>query len=73
MLYTHGGNFTAHMTIKYLDTTLPKNGFLRVHRSYLINQMHVKSIEKNHLFVPNEEIPIGENYKDSVKKMLIME
>jgi len=73
MLYTHNGNFIVHMTMKYLATILPQNEFLRVHRSYLINQVHIKAIGKNHLFVANEEIPIGENYKDSVKKMLIME
>lgn len=73
MLYTHDGNFIVHMTMKYLALILPQNEFLRVHRSYLINQAKVKAIGKNQLFVANEEIPIGENYKDSVKKMLIVE
>ncbi len=63
LLYTTNGNLIVHMTMKYLAGLLPPNKFIRVHRSYLINQLHVNSVEKNQLLIKNEKIPIGESYK----------
>jgi DNA-binding LytR/AlgR family response regulator len=36
----------AH-SIKFFETFLETHGFLRVHRSYMINPSHVKNLNKN--------------------------
>lgn len=64
MLYTSSGNLIVHMTMKYLNELLPENQFLRVHRSYLVNQAHISSIGKNQIQINEIEIPIGEHYKE---------
>lgn len=64
MLYTSSGNLIVHMTMKYLNELLPENQFLRVHRSYLVNQAHISSIGKNQIQINEVEIPIGEHYKE---------
>lgn len=66
MLYTLAGNLIVHMTMKYLNELLPTNQFMRVHRSYLVNKLHITSIGKNQMLVKAIEIPIGEYYKESV-------
>jgi len=67
MLYTKNGNYIVHMTMKYLSELLPSSQFLRVHRSYLINKIFIKSISKNQVQVNDIEIPIGESYKKILK------
>lgn len=62
-LHTTNGRYLTHMTMKYLNELLPASTFLRVHRSYLINRMYVNRIERNAVYIKNEPIPVGENYR----------
>ncbi|WP_199118766.1 LytTR family DNA-binding domain-containing protein [Pedobacter sp. ASV28] len=66
MLYTRNGNFMVHMTMKYLEELLPKKQFVRIHRSYLINQDYLLEMGKNQVRIHNVEIPIGENYRKNL-------
>jgi DNA-binding LytR/AlgR family response regulator len=66
MLYTMSGNLIVHMTMKYLNELLPENLFIRVHRSYLVNQSHITIIGKSQIQLNGIEIPIGEHYKETL-------
>lgn len=48
-----------------LETILCNKGFSRIHRSYIINIKHVKSIQKNKVIIADKRIPISESYKNS--------
>jgi two-component system, response regulator PdtaR len=39
--------------------------FVRVHRSFAINMEHLTSFNENAIFINDEEIPMGRNYKDA--------
>lgn len=41
-------------------------GFLRIHRSYIVNQEKVTALTKNDIEIGDIEIPIGESYKARV-------
>lgn len=69
LLHTNKGNLIVHMTMKYLAELLPGNEFLRIHRSYLVNQLYISSIGKNHVYLNGTEIPIGESYKEALRKV----
>lgn len=46
-----------------LEQNLATKGFARIHRSYIINIKHVKSIQKNKVIIDDKRIPISESYK----------
>jgi DNA-binding LytR/AlgR family response regulator len=46
-----------------LEQNLSNKGFARIHRSYIINIKHVKSIQKNKVIIDDKRIPISESYK----------
>lgn len=50
-------------TFKNMMTLLPENQFFRIHKSYIIAIDKIKSIERNHVVINNERIPIGESYR----------
>ena len=55
---------TTLFRLKNMETTLPADGFLRVHRSYIVNLKRIASYTKGRIFLDNGEyIPLGENYK----------
>lgn len=65
-LHIEGGpTITTLFRLKNMETTLPANLFLRVHRSYIVNLKRISSYTKGRIFLDNGEyIPLGENYKE---------
>ncbi len=45
MLYGKGGKYLKQKTMKYFETHLPADKFVRVHRSYIANIEHIEKIE----------------------------
>jgi DNA-binding LytR/AlgR family response regulator len=68
-LYTTRGTYMTHMTMKYLAGLLPGVGFLRVHRSYLVNRSFVDRVDRFVVSVRGEQIPVGENYRQVVRSI----
>lgn len=56
---------TTLFRLKNMETSLPAENFLRVHRSYIVNLKRIASYTKGRIFLDNGEyIPLGENYKE---------
>lgn len=56
---------TTLFRLKNMEAALPQEGFLRVHRSYIVNLKRISSYTKGRIFLDNGEyIPLGENYKE---------
>jgi two-component system LytT family response regulator len=52
--------------LKNMETVLPSETFMRVHRSYIINLSYISGYTKGRVFLAGEEyVPIGENYKEN--------
>lgn len=65
-----GNNITAKYKISDLEAELQGKGFLRIHRSYLINLKKVTAFTTYDIEIGNTEIPIGASYKEYVFKAL---
>ncbi|WP_343696739.1 LytTR family DNA-binding domain-containing protein [Flavobacterium sp.] len=63
-IYTTDNKFTLTLiSLIKLENLLSNKGFSRIHRSYIINIKHVKSIQKNKVLISDKRIPISESYK----------
>lgn len=59
------------MSMKKLEDTLPKDRFMRVHRSFIVNLNTITTIERNRIiYDENIYIPVSEQYKDNFKKYI---
>lgn len=63
---TENEKILALFSLKKLETELPKNQFLRIHKSYIVAIKHVKAIEGNTLYLGDLALPVGNNYKERV-------
>lgn len=62
---------TTLMRMKNIETQLPENLFMRVHRSFIVNLNQVRVIERNRIIFDEKiYIPIGEQYKENFQKFL---
>ncbi len=54
-----------HSTMKSIEEKLPKEMFMRIHRSYIVNLDNVTTIERYRIIFGEERIPISKQYKES--------
>jgi DNA-binding LytR/AlgR family response regulator len=65
-IHTTDNKFTLTLiSLIKLENLLSSKGFSRIHRSYIINIKHVKSIQKNKVLISDKRIPISESYKNA--------
>jgi DNA-binding LytR/AlgR family response regulator len=58
------------MSMKSLEEMLPKDRFIRVHRSYIVQPKKIKTIERNRIVFGKEYIPISDSYKEAFQDFL---
>jgi len=68
-LYLKDDMLVSHEKISSYEGLLPANNFLRVHKSFIVALDKIKSIEGNRINVENHKIPIGQTYKENIKKL----
>ena len=54
------------MRLKNLEDTLPKEDFVRVHKSFIVRLDRIEAIERNHILIGQNRIPIGEAYQEAL-------
>lgn len=58
-------------TMREYDTKLMHSGFIRIHKSYLVNYRYIDSIEKNDIKLTcGKKLPLSRNRVDEVKKKM---
>ena len=71
MLYTNSKKMMVYVTIKSLEEQLPANSFIKVHKSFIVNILKVKSIEGNMINIAEAKIPISQNLRDTVINKIV--
>ena len=65
IILENGESVTTFMRLKHMEENLPKDRFMRVHRSFIIQLNKIKAVEKNRAMITAKvHISIGEQYKD---------
>lgn len=61
-----GSKIMTLLRLKNVESMLPSDMFMRIHRSYIINLRRIKSYSKGRVYVGEDvELPIGENYREA--------
>jgi DNA-binding LytR/AlgR family response regulator len=75
-LYTPEKRYITLQTMKNMEQKLPKDKFIRVHRSFIVGIKYINSFNSSEIEIGTVKIPVGKNYKDeflaklSTKNML---
>ncbi len=57
-------------TISAIEAKLPKNFFIRIHRSYIISIKHITSFTNEQVIILKKSLPISRSYKSKVLQLL---
>lgn len=65
LIYTQNAKHTVTQTLKNIEAELLQSGFVRIHKSFLINISKIEMIEHSVVFINGKALPIGKSYKKS--------
>lgn len=68
--HTKTKRITALYSLKNLEDTLPKDKFVRVHKSYIVAFDYIEDIDKTTITVAGNKISIGASYRDELIERL---
>ena len=69
-LVTKEKKYVCHSTMKSIESKLPADQFVRVHRSYIVRIDQIDAIEDKTVSVGKKIIPVGGTYRDSLMNRL---
>ena len=66
ILHTITGKLIVYLTIKGVLEKLPADQFMQVHKSYIVNEKMINTIEGNILHIGNHKITMGLSFAEEV-------
>lgn len=60
----------TRMSFKMIEEKLPAEGFFRVHKSFMVNTIKIKSIRNGVIFIEKHTVPLSENMREELMKVL---
>lgn len=67
---TDSKNYIVNSTLKKIEEKLPKDIFLKVHRSFIVNFKKIIDIEDNSVLIGKEVIPVSRSQRPELMKRL---
>jgi len=61
----NGSSISSKEKISHLERELPE-GFLRIHRSFIVNRSKISSFSREYVMMGEKELPISRSYKNEV-------
>jgi len=70
LLNTIDKKFTLHFTMKGIESQLPPELFLRIHRSFIVNKKLIKTIDESSIKIilgnDLKTVPVGKSYRNLI-------
>jgi DNA-binding LytR/AlgR family response regulator len=61
---------TLRGTLSSIMELIPTDGFVQVHRSFMVVQKHIRSIEGNQIAIGDYTVPIGKSFRVQLDRLL---
>lgn len=71
VFHTKHKKILSRLNMNQVLELIPEIGFLRVHKSYIVNLLNVEIIESHQLTVGGYKIPVAKPYREKVKQQLM--
>lgn len=71
VIHTRDKKLITYITLTGLESQLPKDRFLKVHKSFIVSIASIKAIDGNEMLIGDTRIPISRNLKESVVNKIL--
>ena len=56
----------TRIPMKTIEDQLPSDGFLRIHKSYIVSIAFITAVRKSSVYIDTLELPVSDNYRDGI-------
>lgn len=70
VIYTNRKKYVVLISLKLIMEKLPKDRFLRIHKSYIVALDKISGVEGNAVYIANKCIPCGKQHKAKLYRYL---
>jgi two-component system response regulator LytT len=70
-IHTAARRLIAYHTLKGLESQLPADQFVRVHKSFIVSKAHITQVTRTEVYINQVRIPLSKNFKTDFKKDVI--
>lgn len=70
LIFTGGQKLMILGQLSKLEQVLPKPGFMRVHRSFIINFSKIDAIQGGTIHIGQREVPLSKGYRDAFMQLV---
>jgi DNA-binding LytR/AlgR family response regulator len=71
IIHAAKGKIVIKGSVKHMQQLFPGDGFIRVHKSFIVAKDKVRRIERNRIIIGEHQVPIGRNYKEEVERRIL--
>ena len=58
----------SRLTMAEAQEILPRSGFIRIHRSYIVAKQHIQKLDRKSVWINDMELPVGAAYLNGLEK-----
>ena len=69
-IFTSQKEFVLSVTLKYIEEKLSIPFFMRIHRSYLVNTIHINQVLESDVMVGDKAIPLGTGMRERLMQRM---
>ena len=66
VIHVPGRKLITYITLTSLENQLPRDRFIKVHKSYIVSVPHIHAIEGSEILINNDRIPISRSLREEV-------
>lgn len=70
-VFSKAGDFLAHKSLSSMTEEIPRNQFLRIHRSFTVALDKIQALEGNSILIAGKRLPIGRKYINHAKEVIL--
>lgn len=70
VIYTKTNKYTKLDRMKNIETLLNDQGFVRIHKSYIVSVRNIEAVFGNTVEIHGIQLPVGRSFKDELNNLL---
>ena len=70
-VHSSGDVLSVAMNLSSISEKLPRDNFIRVHKSFIVNKKKITRLDNLELFLGEQAIPIGGSFREALEEKLL--
>jgi DNA-binding LytR/AlgR family response regulator len=71
VIHVPGRKLITYLTLTSLEQQLPRDRFIKVHKSYIVSIAHIHAIEGNEILIGDVRIPVSRGLREEVMQQIM--